>query len=330
MTSCNSKVSTKSAKRSSTTTTTDSMTVVFYNVENLFDIHDDLQTNDDDFTPDGKFQWNQKRYSDKLSKLAWVIDAVPGEMPAFIGLSEVENRQVLEDLLAEKEFSSNYMIVHKDSPDTRGIDVAALVDTSVIRIIRYEPLGVTLPDKVRPQTRDILYIECETNGETIHFFVNHWPSRGGGQEETESNRITAANVLKSKVDGIVKKDKNAKVIIMGDFNDYPDNVSVATVLNAGVSQNNALYNYMYDYHSNGTGSYWYQGEWGALDQFITTKNINQGKKGWIAESAYFFVDDRVMFTDKEGNQRPDRTYAGLKYTGGYSDHLAIYLPLVFR
>jgi len=306
-------------------------TVMFYNVENLFDIYDDPKTGDEDFTPSGKLNWTQERYEAKLEKLAEVIDDVPGELPALVGFAEIENRKVLEDLIKEDKLSvSKYRIIHKDSPDERGIDAAAIVDTSRLSVEYFNFTTINLPNDEDPYTRDLLYIKGKSNGEVIHFFVNHWPSRGGGQEETEKNRIAVANVLESQINKIQEIDPKAKILIMGDFNDHPDNKSIQTVLNAGVEKSNRLYNYMFDYHANKEGSYWYKGEWGALDQFIGSQNLKNSTKGWGADKAHFLKDPKVLFTDKEGIQRPNRTYAGEKYTGGYSDHLAIYIALSYR
>ncbi len=306
------------------------MTLMFYNVENLFDIYDNPETLDDDFTPQGKLGWNEDRYQTKLFRLAEVIDAIPGDWPAFIGLAEVENRQVLQDLLLANAEMSRYKIIHQDSPDERGIDVAALIDTTLLSIERYHYTTINLPNDVDPHTRDILYIKGKAQGEVIHFFVNHWPSRGGGQVETEKNRIAVANVLKSKINQIQQGDKNAKLIVMGDFNDHPNDRSIAEILGAGISDHDRLFNFMYSDHMQGKGSYWYKGSWGALDQFIVSPNIATGRKGWVAENAFFYDDRQVMFQDSKGELRPNRTYAGTKYTAGYSDHLAIYLPMKFR
>ncbi len=328
--SCNQAASSTPKVSSNGTKHVNALTVMFYNVENLFDIYNDPKTEDDDFTPSGKLVWTNERYNDKLGRIAQVIDGIPGDLPAFVGLAEIENKKVLIDLLRENTLADSYKILHKDSPDERGIDVAALIDTTLIQVEYYNYTTINLPNTEDPYTRDLLYVKGSANSETIHFFVNHWPSRGGGQQETEKNRVAVANVLDSQVRKILQSDKNAKVIIMGDFNDHPNDKSIAQVLGAGTSKKSGLYNYMFDYHAKGNGSYWYKGEWGALDQFITSSNLKFGKSGWTSSQAFFYDDTKVMFTDKEGNQRPNRTYAGEKYIGGFSDHLAIYLPLEFQ
>lgn len=307
----------------------DSMVVMFYNVENLFDIYDDPHTQDDDFTPTGKLRWTQQRYLQKIKNLVYVIDAIPGDLPAIVGFAEVENRAVLEDMLKEPQLGNNYSIVHKDSPDTRGMDVAAIVDTTRMTILKTDFVPVILGKANSPHTRDILYMKARSNSEDIHFFVNHWPSRREGQEESEINRIEVAMALNRYIEGILKSAQDAKIVIMGDFNDYPDNKSIHEVLNAGISRENAFHNYMYEYHTNREGSYWYQGAWGTLDQFITSLNMGYANRGWTTHKAFIYEDDKLMFTDKNGNRRPDRTYSGLTYIGAFSDHLPIYLPLYY-
>ncbi len=307
--------------------------IAFYNVENLFDIVDDPKKMDEDFTPDGKLKWNDERYHTKLNHLADVMDAFPGELPAFIGMCEIENRKVLQDLVKENKLKNgNYAIIHKDSPDERGIDVAAIYDSTVIKVDYFNYTTINLPDDKDPYTRDLLYVKATADGESFHLFVNHWPSRGGGQAESEKNRIAVANVLESLAGKILDADKNAKILIMGDFNDYPTDKSIAEVLNAGISSTNTFFNFMYDDHASKKGSYYYKGEWGALDQFMSSKGLKDAGKGWSAAEAdaKIFYDDLILFQDKEGVKRPNRTYVGDDYKAGYSDHLPIYLDLRWK
>lgn len=309
------------------------MNVAFYNLENLFDTEDDPKKSDEDFTPNGKLKWDDERYKLKLSQLADVFDALPGDLPAFIGMCEVENRKVLEDLRNQSKVSGkHYAIIHKDSPDDRGIDVAAFYDSSKVSVEYFNYTTINLPDPKKTHTRDLLYVKLKANQEFIHLFVNHWPSRRGGQAESEPNRVAIANVLESLITKIEKSDKKAKILIMGDFNDYPTDKSIATVLGAGVTKESRLFNYMYDDHKAGLGSYYYNNEWGALDQFIGSMFLLNARNGWSASesSAYVFRDDLIMFKDKEGVQRPNRTFVGEDYKGGYSDHLPIYMTLTWK
>ena len=307
--------------------------VAFYNVENLFDTIDDPITIDEDFTPSGKLQWNSVRYSEKLSRISEVIDLLPGELPVFIGLCEIENKAVLLDLVREPALSASpkkgrYEIIHADSPDERGIDAVALYDASKLKDVRFEYYTIALPDPKDPNTRDILHAQGKLDGETIHFFVNHWPSRSGGQTESEPNRLAVAALLKSKIDVVLSENANAKILIMGDFNDHPNDKSIYETLGASDQPSSPLYNQMYAIHAAGNGSYFYKGEWGALDQMITSSGF-MNTKGWHvdAQASGVLRDDRILFRDKDGVARPSRSYAGDSYKGGYSDHLPVFIKL---
>jgi predicted extracellular nuclease len=316
-----------------TNSSAEQVAVAFYNVENLFDTIDDPLKIDEDFTPAGKLQWNAARYQEKLSRIAEVIHLLPGNLPVFVGLCEIENRSVLEDLVKQSTLNVSpkkgyYEIIHADSPDERGIDVAAIYDASQLKNVRFEYYTVNLPDTKDPYTRDILHAQGTMSGETLHFFVNHWPSRSGGQTESEPNRLAVAALLKSKIDAVLSTDAKAKIVIMGDFNDHPDDKSVHEVLGASELPLAPLYNQMYSIHAAGNGSYFYKGEWGALDQMITSEGL-MNSKGWHADaqSAGVLRDEKILFRDKDGVARPSRSYAGDTYKGGYSDHLPVFLLL---
>jgi predicted extracellular nuclease len=313
--------------------THDEAIIAFYNVENLFDTIDDPRTMDEDFTPSGKLQWNTSRYNEKLSRISEVINMLPGKLPVFVGLCEIENRAVLQDLVSvpalhDSPKQGHYEVIHADSPDERGIDVAALYDASVLKEVSFRYFSIALPDPKDPNTRDLLYAKGKIDGELFHFFVNHWPSRSGGQAESEPNRMAVAQLLKSKVDSVLAVDANARLVIMGDFNDHPVDKSIKEVLGAGESVNGTLYNHMYSIHTSGNGSYFFKGEWGALDQMITSRGLMQAK-GWHVSdtSAGVLRDEKILFRDKEGIARPNRSYAGDSYKGGYSDHLPVFLKL---
>lgn len=310
-----------------------SAVVAFYNVENLFDTIDDPLKIDEDFTPGGKLQWNAARFSEKLNRIAEVMNMLPGDLPVFIGLCEIENKSVLEELVKEPALllspkKESYQIVHADSPDERGIDVAALYNASVLKDVSFQYYTIALPDPKDPYTRDLLYVKGKMDNEWIHFFVNHWPSRSGGQAESEPNRMAVAQMLKSKVDAVLADDADAQIVIMGDFNDHPVDRSVKEVLGASESQDAPLFNHMYSIHTSGKGSYFYKGEWGALDQMITSRALMQ-PKGWHVTNASAGVlrEEKILFRDKDGVARPSRTYAGDSFKGGYSDHLPVFLKL---
>jgi len=303
------------------------MKIGFYNVENLFDTINDPQTNDEDFTPSGKLKWNSEHYTEKLDRIAQVLSEMASGGVDAAGLCEVENKQVVMDLIHQQRLAGKEMqIVHFDSPDERGIDVAFIYDAKKMAVVRSKRFELVLPDN--DHTRDILYVVAKADGEELHFFVNHWPSRSGGQAESEPSRMKAAELLRSKIDSIQAANKDAKILCMGDFNDYPMDKSIANVLGAGNTEAH-LFDYMLDDQQRNEGSHWYKGEWGPLDQFVASKKLLGSKDGWSAsaDQASIVRLDYLFFKDNEGKLRPSRSYAGESYKGGYSDHLPILIRL---
>lgn len=206
--------------------------IVFYNVENLFDTDNDSKTEDDDFTPEGKYEWSDGRYEKKLKNLSKVFQSMDhgaGEA-AIIGLAEVENKAVVEDL-GNMIIPNGYDVVHGESPDRRGIDVALLYRKDMVKKLDEDFIKIEFSDRGYT-SRDILYFKGQIGDDIVHVFVNHWPSRREGQQETEHRRLDAAKTLKKRIDKIKSDDKNAQFILLGDFNDYPDNKSLTNVLNA--------------------------------------------------------------------------------------------------
>ena len=303
--------------------------VLFYNVENLFDTINDPSINDDEFTPKGSKEWNGVRYADKLTKLAQVLSAVNDNNPMFIGLAEVENRAVVKDLIQTGRLSeTKYGIAHFDSPDRRGIDVALAFDAERFLLIQSEAIPVRLKDDKKFKTRDILYVKgLLKDSIPLHLFVNHWSSRYGGQKESEHKRVQAAHTLKMKSDSILATDADANIIIMGDFNDYPTNKSISEILEAKSLdvKPDGFVNLLAPQHSEGKGTHNYKGDWGALDQIIISKGLQNGKSVDIKEyKAYILKKDFLLYEHKSGDKTPSRTYGGPNYYGGYSDHLAVY------
>jgi len=304
----------------------------FYNVENLFDTIDDQYTIDEQFLPNSEKKWNTSKYFDKLNKLAKVITALDKDLPVFMGFAEIENKSVIVDLISNTNLKEgNYGVVHYESPDKRGIDVGFMYRKDYFKVKYSENLEVSLADNPDFATRDILYVQGELKGnDAVHVFLNHWSSRRGGEKESEHKRIKAASVLRAKVDEILAKDAVAKIIIMGDFNDYPTNKSVYEVLRAKGTldfKNNDLFNMAYKLEVADKGTYNYRGDWGMLDQLIISKGLYNPEKGVevsydqcnILEKAW------MMYTYKKyGDKKPSRTYGGPNYYGGYSDHLPIY------
>lgn len=313
--------------------------VMFYNVENLFDIENDPIKNDDEFTPEGSRYWSKYRYRQKLSNIYKVIVAVgEWELPMLVGLSEIENRKVLEELINYTPlYKSDYKIIHYESPDARGIDVALFYRSELFKPLNHKPIRVVWPANIGTgTTRDILYVSGVTNEEdTLHIFVNHWPSRWGGQMETEEKRMFVAKLLKTQTDSIFDTNPLAKIIIMGDLNDYPTDRSLLESLKTNTEfdriKPNKLYNLSYYLQEvKMLGTHKYDGQWGVLDQMIvsgalldTTKNIFT-----TPDDAHVFNADFMLEADeKYTGKRVNRTYIGYKYHGGYSDHLPTYLDL---
>ena len=312
--------------------------LMFYNVENLFDTENDSLTNDDEFLPRGEKFWTKKKYYTKLDHIASTIVSVGGwNPPEIIGLCEVENRKVLDDLCKKTGLKNlNYRIIHKESPDKRGIDVALLYLKKSFKPLVYKTLEVQFPFSPGSTTRDILYVKgLASNNDTMHVFINHWPSRWGGQLESEQRRMQAAKVLKNETDSVLKNQPLAKIIIMGDLNDYPDNKSLKKVLLAETGfdelHSNKLYNLSaYIEQTKNIGSHKHKGEWGILDQIIVSGELLMATKGLktYKENAHIFNADFLLTEDEAYTGKKNfRTYLGYRYIGGYSDHLPILLDL---
>jgi predicted extracellular nuclease len=307
------------------------VTVVFYNVENLFDTINSPGVMDEDFTPAGKYKWTSERYAKKLQDLAKVLsEATAPALPSVIGLCEVENRKVVEELLATGGLrKGKYKLVHEDSPDARGIDVAFAFRPDVMRLLHHEAIRYGFDFDPGVTTRDILYVKTLAGSDTLHFFVNHWPSRRGGAEESEPRRLVPAGIVRQRSDSLMGIDATARIIIMGDFNDYPGSPSISDALRAAPALQSGLTNLTYNFQMMGKGTYNYRGEWGMLDQFIVSDGLLNATSGLYATdtAVTIFSPDWLLHTDKEGNVSPNRTYGGPNYYGGYSDHLPIVLTL---
>jgi len=308
--------------------------VMFYNVENLFDIYDDTLKNDESFTPDGDHHWNNYKYYQKLNNLSKTMVAVGGwEAVEVIGLCEIENKKVLLDLVKQESLKpTNYQIIHKESPDKRGIDVALLYRADKIRIDTVQWINVFLGKDQRP-TRDILYATLRTENDAVfHVFVNHWPSRYGGQMKSDPKRKMAAKAIRVVIDSILVSSTQPNLLLMGDFNDEPENESIQDVLRAkndtSFTDTTELYNMMSNFHGN-HGSHKYQGNWGVLDQFMVSKSIYKGDSKLKVKDGPLIFAAPFLFTKetKYPGVKPYRSYIGRKYSGGYSDHLPIFIDL---
>ncbi len=290
---------------------------MFYNVENFFDTINDISTNDDEFLPFSKKEWNTKKYNQKIKKLTKVFSSINnGKKPNIIGLCEVENKDVIKDLLKDPFFKKhNYSIIHQNSPDSRGIDCALLFDDN-FELIDYDFIEIKIPQAKRP-TRDIVYAKLKIKNEIINIFVNHWSSRWGGQKETNHKRVFTAQVLRKYIDDNI--NKNEHIIIMGDLNDYPSNQSIQDVL---VTED--LTNLMTDLEGNQKGSYNYKGTWNFIDHIIVSNTFLHQNSNLQLNKYSAYKEKWMLYTNKKGEKYPSRTYSGNKWYGGFSDHLPIF------
>lgn len=314
--------------------TSESYHIVSYNVENLFDIIDDEQKKDEDFTPLGRNKWTENKYYDKINNLAQVFTSIKLELPEMIGLVEIENRQVLTDLINDDDLKSgNYKIIHEESPDIRGIDVALLYKPSFFREISHEAISIHFPFDSIYKTRDILYVKGLIKEiDTVHIFINHWPSRRGGLKKSQPKRVFVASVLRQHVDSILDQNIEAKIIIMGDFNDNPVDKSMFETLKANNIrtgfEKRYLFNLFFDiYNIQGEGSYLYRNNYNMLDHIILSQawfNNNDYTTGF--DSGEIFAPEWLC---NKGNElkEPYRTFKGPNYIGGYSDHFPVYFVL---
>lgn len=315
-------------------------TVAFYNLENLFDTANDPLILDDDRTPDGKDNWTTARYTQKIHHMSKVLSEIGSTdalgSPDIIGLCELENRQVLEDLITHPHLREmDYGIVHFDSPDKRGIDVALLYKKAVFLPNSFASLRLVLTNEndYRDYTRDQLVVGGILDGEEMHFIVNHWPSRSGGEAKSRPNRLEAARLNRKIIDSIFKFNPEARIISLGDFNDDPVDDSFKRILKTKGKvdglQPNDLFNPMENLYKKGAGSLAYRDKWNLFDQIYFTANITQK-----SQDRYRFwkagVYNPTYLIDKKGRYKgyPLRTYAGGSYIGGYSDHFPVYIHLI--
>jgi predicted extracellular nuclease len=313
-------------------------TIGFYNLENLFDTLDNPAINDQDFLPTGAYLWNTQKYLSKQANMAKVISLIGTDLTpdgvAILGVAEVENRKVLEDLCAQEALKSrNYQIVHYDSPDERGIDCGLLYQAKYFTPLGSRNLPVLLTDPKtgkRDFTRDILYVAGLFDGEPIHIMVGHWPSRRGGEAASAWARSAAAAVCKANADSLRTINPDAKIIMMGDLNDDPNNKSVTVVLQSkGKSEEvekGDFYNPFYDMFKAGNGTLGYQDAWNLFDQIMVSKGFVFKKTGgWQLYKAMVFRQPWLLATEGRYKGYPHRTFSGDVFINGYSDHLPTYL-----
>lgn len=301
-------------------------TIAFYNLENLFDTVNDPKTLDDDFTEFSEKKWNKNRFRKKIKKLGRVISQIGYNSilhpPVLTGVAEVENKSVLDELIASRFLiTKGYQYVHFDSPDERGIDTALLFRKDYFTVLHKEafPLYIDNQNGERDYTRDILYVKGQLENETVHILVNHWPSRRTGGIETSYKRIAASNKNREIISGITSKEHNAKIIVMGDFNDDPASESVKNLTQAD------MYNPMELLHTKYSGSLNYKGNWNLFDQILISNNfLQQYGNLFRFEEAKIFNPKNLQEYKGRYKGNPFRTFIGKKYLGGLSDHFPVY------
>ncbi len=315
-------------------------TIAFYNVENLFDTKNDTLIFDDDRTPEGKYRWTKERYKKKIGRIARVLSDVgqstTNTTPDIIGLCEIENRSVLEDLVRHPLLRDHdYGIIHFDAPDRRGIDVALLFKNAAYiptsfkshRLLLYDDMGK------RKYTRDQLVVGGVMDQEEVYYIVNHWPSRRGGAARSQPHRVQAALLNKRIIDSIQRMNSMAKIISMGDLNDDPRDDSLKKILKTTGEKDPldsiSLYNPMEHLHKKGIGSLAYRDKWNLFDQFFMTPNLVRDDKQMLSFwKAKVYAPSYLRTRRGRYKGYPFRTYTGTRYMGGYSDHFPVYLFLV--
>jgi endonuclease/exonuclease/phosphatase family metal-dependent hydrolase len=284
------------------------LTIISYNLENLFDCQHDTLKNDYSFLPDGDHHWTYHKYQTKLDRIAQVVVNISGwESAALVGLCEVENARCLRDLCYRlKRF--HYQYVHYESEDERGIDVALLYDSTKVKVLDSRPLRVDLNED---NTRDILYVKVLLHErDTMYAMVCHLPSRLGGGAATEWKRLQAKQVIQQQIDSILHQQPQANIVVMGDMNDEAKNDL------SGMS------NQMVALEQAGQGTHKYQGVWSCLDQYYVSKELKDRVSVQIYSPEWLLEED-----NKYLDYQPKRTFVGFRYHGGYSDHMPIVLTI---
>ncbi len=312
----------------------------FYNLENFYDTVDNPLINDEEFLPGGERHYNTRIFLDKVGRLSTVIARMGTEINpdglAILGVAEVENDTVLTALVNHPNIKSrNLKFVHYDSPDARGVDVGMLYNPKYFKPLYSAPLFVQLPGGAKDSyfTRDILYVKGLMDGDTVHVFVNHWPSRLGGEERSAPARAAAARVAKSVIDSLMNVNPLSKIVLMGDLNDDPTNASVAKVLGATGRINNiqdkGLFNPWVDFYKKGIGTLAYQDAWGLFDQVIISKAwMDKQQRGYHFNRAVIYNEQFLVQQTGRYKGYGKRTWDGMTYNYGYSDHFPVYVMML--
>ena len=313
--------------------------VAFWNFENLFDIYDDPETHDEEFTPEGVKKWNEVKYQKKLSNMERVIfdmAAINKEYPIVIGVSEIENRSVLEDFVNQPKLKgAKYRICHFDSPDARGVDVAFLYRADVFKLEGSDNIKLNVPELPNFRTRDLVVMWGTIEGEPFYFLVSHWPSRLGGKEASQFKRDACARQIREIKDSLLQANPATKVVVMGDFNDDATDASLVKVMGAKGKlkelQTGDFFNPYYQMLKAGLGTLAYQDSWNLFDNICVTENLVNGTYGKLrlikGKKFYGNIFTRPYMLQQEGQYKgyPLRTFVTNNFQNGFSDHFPVYI-----
>ena len=312
--------------------------VGFYNLENLFDIVNDTLTIDEEFTPQGDKNWTEEKYRDKLDRLSTVIkdigtDYTPDGL-AILGVSEIENKKVLEDLTQTANLKNrSYQIIHYNSPDDRGVDVALLYQEKYFHVVESKPYSILLKlaNGDTKKTRDVLLVKGYLDQQLVYILVNHWPSRRGGEIITKPYRLQTAQ-LNNIVDSLRSIHPDANYIIMGDLNDNPDNESLTIGIKAiGVKSKvgkEDFYNPFYWNFDHGEGSTSFNDSWSLFDQILISENLlHQNVDQFQFYKHQIYHKSFMLESSGHYKNHPKRTFSGNVYNYGYSDHFPVVVYL---
>ena len=311
--------------------------LLFYNLENLFDTRNNPDTEDDEFTPQGMRRWTYKRFYKKITAISKVILSASGwTPPELIAVCEVENRYVLERLLKDTPLKAYpYRIIHKESPDPRGIDVALLYNFETFYPLKYEYIPLKKDSSNTLRSREILYVQgILGNRDTLHLFINHWPSRYSGLLESREARTLAAVTLRAGIQSVQKVHRNPMIIITGDFNDQPSDESLRVHLQANALSENpsgdALFNLSSQWLKDEIKTLKHQSQWFVFDQFIVSGTMLRQEEAFYIRPEFASIVKLPFLLEKDGrygNYKLNRTYIGFRYHGGFSDHLPVLLKI---
>lgn len=308
----------------------DTVTVGFWNLENLFDTVHDKNMIDTEFTPEGSLKWTVERLNKKLSDQASIIKSMNnGKGPDIMGFVECEHQWLIDTMIVRHLNNKHYKLAYAESPDLRGIDNGLIYNSDIFRLANIITSTVELP---KDPTRFILNVNLVYNKkDTLHVFVNHWPSRRGGEKESDINRITAAQKLRENVNKLLSYNKNSNILIVGDFNDEPGNNSILKTLDArplfcsdSVKPSDALYNTSFERYSKKEGTLKFQDTWNLLDQVIISGGVLNGNSfKYLCGSYEIYKPEQIVTKSGKYQGTPFPTYGGKRYLGGYSDHFPV-------